>query len=59
MPFNVLSMQHVLLLIMQSFITGLNATAPSVAMPTNITADSGKHNSLVGLLNLKAFQIGM
>lgn len=59
MPFNVLSMQRLVLLIMQSFITGLNATAPSAAAPSNITADSGKHNSLVGLLNLKAFQIGM
>lgn len=55
MPFNVLSRQRVVLLTMQSFITGLNATAPSA----NISADSGKHNSLVGLLILKAFQIGM
>lgn len=59
MPFNVLSRQRVVLLTMQSFITGLNATVPSAATPSNITADSGKHNSLVGLLILKAFQIGM
>lgn len=55
MPFNVLSRQRVVLLIMQSFITGLNVSAPSAAAPSNTTADSGKHNSVVGLLNLKAF----